>query len=44
MEAFRDAVVEGAPFPTTPEDAIRTMEIIDAIYVAAGLGVREPTA
>jgi hypothetical protein len=37
------AVEEGAPFPTTAVDAIRTMELIDAIYVAAGLPVRQPT-
>jgi predicted dehydrogenase len=44
MEAFRDAVVDGSPFPTTPEDAIRTMEVIDSIYLAAGLQPRQPTA
>lgn len=44
MEAFRDAVVDGAAFPTTPEDAIKTMEVIDSIYVAAGLEPRQPTA
>ena len=43
LEAFRAAVEDGAPFPTTAADAIRTMELIDAIYVAAGLPVREPT-
>lgn len=43
MEAFRDAVVDGAPFPTTPEDAIKTMEVIDSIYRAAGLEPRRPT-
>ena len=34
---------EGASFPTTAADAIRTMELIDAIYTAAGLPVRQPT-
>ncbi|HXY27782.1 MAG TPA: Gfo/Idh/MocA family oxidoreductase [Acidimicrobiales bacterium] len=43
LEAFRAAVEEGASFPTTAADAIRTMELIDAIYLAAGLPVREPT-
>ncbi len=43
LDAFRAAVEEGAPFPTTAVDAIRTMELIDAIYLAAGLPVREPT-
>ncbi len=44
LEAFRAAVEEGAPFPTTAADAIRTMELIDAIYTAAGLPLREPTS
>ena len=43
MAAFRDAVVDGAPFPTTPADAVRTMEVIDAVYRAAGLEPRRPT-
>ena len=43
LEAFANAVEDGAPFPTTATDAIRTMELIDAIYVAAGLGRRQPT-
>jgi predicted dehydrogenase len=44
LEAFAAAVQEGAPFPTTAVDAIRTMELIDAIYSAAGLPLRQPTA
>ena len=43
LEAFANAVEEGAPFPTTATDAIRTMELIDATYVAAGLPLRQPT-
>jgi predicted dehydrogenase len=43
LEAFVAAVTEGAPFPTTAVDAIRTMELIDAIYAAAGLPLRQPT-
>jgi predicted dehydrogenase len=43
LEAFVAAVEDGAPFPTTASDAIRTMELIDAIYIAAGLPVRQPT-
>jgi predicted dehydrogenase len=43
LEAFANAVTDGAPFPTTATDAIRTMELIDAIYVAAGLPRRQPT-
>lgn len=38
--AFRDAVVSGAPFPTTADDAVANMEIVDACYLAAGLPVR----
>jgi predicted dehydrogenase len=43
LEAFASAVEDGAPFPTTAVDAIRTMELIDATYVAAGLPIRRPT-
>ncbi len=43
LEAFVAAAEDGAPFPTTASDAIRTMELIDAIYTAAGLPVRQPT-
>jgi len=40
LEAFRDAIVDGAPFPTGGQDAIANMELIDAAYRAAGLPVR----
>jgi predicted dehydrogenase len=43
LEAFCGAVEDGAPFPTTAADAIRTMELIDGIYAAAGLPMRQPT-
>ncbi len=43
LEAFVAAVEDGASFPTTASDAIRTMELIDAIYTAAGLPLRQPT-
>jgi predicted dehydrogenase len=43
LEAFVAAVEDGASFPTTAVDAIRTMELIDAIYTAAGLPLRQPT-
>ncbi len=43
LEAFAAAVEDGASFPTTAADAIRTMELIDAIYTAAGLPLRQPT-
>ncbi len=44
MEAFRDAIVTGAAFPTTPRDTIATMSVIDNVYEAADLEVRQPTA
>ncbi len=44
LEAFAAAVEDGAPFPTTAVDAIRTMELIDAIYLAAGLPIRQPSS
>jgi predicted dehydrogenase len=43
LEAFAAAVEDGAQFPTTASDAIRTMELIDSIYVAAGLPPRQPS-
>jgi predicted dehydrogenase len=43
LDAFVAAVEDGAPYPTTAVDAIRTMELIDATYVAAGLPIRQPT-
>ena len=43
LEAFRDAIVNGTSFPTTADDGVRNMEIIDACYEAAGLG-RRPSA
>jgi predicted dehydrogenase len=44
LVAFRDAVVDGAPFPTTADDAVENMEIIDACYRAAGLDPRPAAA
>lgn len=38
--AFRDAIVDGAAFPTTADDGVRNMEVIDACYRAAGLDPR----
>jgi predicted dehydrogenase len=37
LAAFRDAVVDGKPFPTGGADSIATMALIDACYEAAGL-------
>jgi len=40
LVAFRDAIVDGVPFPTTADDGVRNMEIVDACYRAAGLEPR----
>jgi predicted dehydrogenase len=43
LDAFAAAVLRGEPVKTTPEDAIENMAVIDAIYRAAGLPLREPS-
>jgi predicted dehydrogenase len=43
LDAFAAAVLRGEPVKTTPEDAIENMTVIDAIYRAAGLALREPS-
>ena len=40
LVAFRDAILYGTVFPTTADDGVRTMELIDACYRAAGLRPR----
>ena len=40
LEAFAAAVSDGAPLPLGPDDAVETMELIDACYRAAGLEPR----
>ncbi len=40
LEAFRDAVIAGKPFPTTTRDAVKNMRVIDAVYRAAGMSTR----
>jgi len=40
LEAFCDAVLDGAPVLTGPADSIANMEVIDAVYEAAGLPLR----
>jgi predicted dehydrogenase len=40
LRAFVAAARDGAPFPTTPRDAVTTMRLIDDIYRAAGLPLR----
>jgi predicted dehydrogenase len=43
LDAFAAAVLRGQPIKTTPEDAIDNMAVIDAIYQAAGLPLRQPS-
>jgi predicted dehydrogenase len=43
LDAFAAAVLHGEPVKTTPQDAVENMTVIDAIYRAAGLPLREPT-
>lgn len=43
LDAFSAAVLRGEPVLTGPSDSVATMSVIDAIYRAAGLPVREPT-
>ena len=43
LDAFAGAVLRGEPVKTTPEDAIVNMTVIDAIYRAAGMPLREPS-
>jgi len=40
LRAFAGAVLRGEPVPTTPEDAVVTMRLIDDIYRAADMPVR----
>jgi predicted dehydrogenase len=42
LDAFAAAVLRGEPVKTTPEEAIENMTIVDAIYRAAGLPLRQP--
>jgi predicted dehydrogenase len=42
LDAFAAAVLRGQPVRTSPEDAIENMTVIDGIYRAAGLPLREP--
>jgi len=43
LDAFAAAVLRGEPVRTTPDDAVENMTVIDEIYRAAGLPVREPS-
>jgi predicted dehydrogenase len=43
LEAFAGAVLRGEPVRTSPQDAVQNMSVIDAVYRAAGLPIREPS-
>jgi predicted dehydrogenase len=40
LEAFRDAIRDGAPVPTDAAAAVSQMRTLDAIYQAAGMPAR----
>jgi len=42
LDAFAAAVLRGEPVKTSPADAVQNMAVIDAIYTAAGLPLRQP--
>ncbi|MDH6247983.1 Gfo/Idh/MocA family oxidoreductase, partial [Mycobacterium sp. OTB74] len=42
LDAFAAAVLRGEPVKTTAAEAVENMTVIDAIYRAAGLSVRQP--
>ncbi|MGI9644955.1 MAG: Gfo/Idh/MocA family protein [Ilumatobacteraceae bacterium] len=44
LVAFEKAIVDGIDFPTTADDGVRNMEIVDACYRAAGLEPRPALA
>ncbi|MCV7347637.1 Gfo/Idh/MocA family protein [Mycolicibacterium rhodesiae] len=43
LQAFADSVLRGAPVRTSSLDAVENMGVIDAVYRAAGLPIREPS-
>jgi predicted dehydrogenase len=43
LDAFANAVLRGETVKTTPHDAVENMTVVDAIYRAAGLPLREPS-
>lgn len=40
LRAFADAIKNGTPLTTNPDDALNNMRVIDAIYKKAGLQIR----
>ena len=43
LDAFAGAALRGEPIKTGPEDSVENMTVIDAIYAAAGLPLRQPS-
>ncbi|MFF1820358.1 Gfo/Idh/MocA family protein [Kribbella sp. NPDC058245] len=43
LDAFAAAVLRGEPVLTPPADSVANMTVIDSIYTAAGLPIREPS-
>ncbi|ORB27079.1 Gfo/Idh/MocA family protein [Mycolicibacterium parafortuitum] len=43
LDAFASAVLRGGPVRNTPQEAVENMSLIDDIYRAAGLPVRQPS-
>jgi predicted dehydrogenase len=43
LDAFAAAVLRGEPVRTGPEGSVENMKVIDAIYRAAGLPIRQPS-
>jgi predicted dehydrogenase len=43
LEDFRDAIEAGGPNVTDSHAAVETMQTLDAIYLAAGMDVRQPS-
>ncbi|KAA2251174.1 Gfo/Idh/MocA family oxidoreductase [Solihabitans fulvus] len=43
LDAFTAAVLRGEPVLTPPEDSVKNMAVIDAVYRAAGLPLRQPS-
>ncbi|MGN8245464.1 Gfo/Idh/MocA family protein [Cellulomonas soli] len=42
LRAFADAVLRGGPVLTDAHEAVRSMRVVDAAYLAAGMTPREP--
>ncbi|EHB49742.1 Trans-1,2-dihydrobenzene-1,2-diol dehydrogenase [Mycolicibacterium rhodesiae JS60] len=43
LQSFAGSVLRGEPVRTSPQDAVENMSVIDAVYRAAGLPIREPS-